>query len=70
MSSKRRQSIKREGKRLFAPDCNPCYTYGGKTLTNDYDRKCFREGWDQERHEQESALRREAEDLLNEYVPD
>lgn len=64
MSSKRRMSIRREGKRLFTPDCKPCYTYNGKTLTNDYDRQCFLEGWEQERHEHESALRREAEERL------
>ena len=62
MGSKRRQAIKREGKRMFTPDCRPCYTYGGKTLTDEYDRKCFIEGWGQERHEHESALRREAEE--------
>lgn len=64
MGSKRRQSIKREGKRLFAPDCKPCYTYNGKTLTDEYDRKCFEEGWWIEQHEHESALRREAEERL------
>lgn len=47
---------------MFTPDCKPCYTYGGKTLTGEYDRKCFLEGWEQERHEHESALRREADE--------
>ncbi len=55
MSSKRRRSIKREGRQLFAPDCDPCYTYGGKDLTNDYDRKCFLEGWDSALREYEAT---------------
>ena len=62
MSHKRRSSIKREGARLFTPDCQPCYTYMGKTLTDPYDRQCFDEGWNKERHEHESALRLEAEE--------
>ncbi len=62
MSNKRRMSIKREGKRMFAPVCTPCYTYNGKTLTGDYDKKCFLEGWSQEELEYESMLRREAEE--------
>jgi hypothetical protein len=48
MGSERRKSIKREGRRMFAPDSEPCYTYNGKTLTSSYDRKCFLEGWDAE----------------------
>lgn len=47
---------------MFAPDCTPCYTYNGKTLTGDYDKKCFLEGWSQEELEYESMLRREAEE--------
>lgn len=62
MSSKRKQSIKREGARKFIPDCEPCYTYVGKVLTNDYDRECFLQGWNKEKHEHESSMRREAEE--------
>jgi hypothetical protein len=62
MSNKRRMSIKREGKRMFAPDCTPCYTYNSKMLTGDYDKKCFLEGWNEEMQEHESMLRREAEE--------
>ncbi len=67
MSSKRRASIKREGRNLFAPDCNPCYTYGGKTLVSHYDRKCFLEGWDQALNEYESAQRRVANEHNIDY---
>ncbi len=45
MSSKRRKSIMREARRCFAPNEALCYTYNGKTLTGDYDRMCFAEGW-------------------------
>lgn len=45
MGSKRRKSISKQGYNMFAPDCEPCYSYGGKVLTNDYDKRCFREGW-------------------------
>ncbi len=64
MGSKRRQSIKREGKRMFTPDWKPWYTYNGKTLTGEYDRKCLEEGWYAAQHEHESSLRREAEERL------
>lgn len=62
MGSKRRSSIKREGKRMFVPDAAPCYTYNGKTLIDCYDRQCFLEGWNAESEEHYSAIEREAEE--------
>jgi hypothetical protein len=62
MSSKRRASVKREGRRMFAPDSEPCYTYNGKALTGSYDRQCFLEGWEAESVEHYSAIEREAEE--------
>lgn len=60
MGSKRRKSIMREGQRRFTPGCAPDYIYNSKELTDGYDRQCFCEGWEKERLEHESMLRREA----------
>ncbi len=62
MGSKRRASVKREGKRMFLPDSKPCYTYNGKVLADCYDRQCFLEGWEAESEEHYSAIRRKAEE--------
>ena len=63
MSAKRRQSIKREGSRNFAPDCEPDYRYGGKTLTNDYDKRCYEEGWYSAKEDYEYEPHEEADDV-------
>jgi hypothetical protein len=47
---------------MFIPDCEPCYTYNGKILTDLYDRRCFLEGWEVESAEHYEALEREAEE--------
>ena len=66
MSSKRRQSIKRQGKQDFCPDTEPTFRYNGNNfLTDYYDKKCYMEGWNQAESEYHSQLKREL-DLLEE----
>jgi len=54
MSSKLRKNIKREAFQAFAPDMTPCFTYGGRILTNEYDRSCYLEGWNKAQDEYDS----------------
>lgn len=66
MSNKRRVAIKREGARKFAPGCEPCFTYNGKTLAGEYDRACFLEGWAKAQKDHDGRERRQAEEDLYE----
>jgi hypothetical protein len=59
MSSKRRQSIKREGRRNFCPNEPPTFYYGGKVLKSLYDRSCYIEGHGVGQHEYEQQLKDE-----------
>lgn len=61
MSSKRRQSIKRQGRQDFCPDLEPDFKYGNNVLTGDYDKKCYLEGWNQAESEYYSQIERELE---------
>lgn len=62
MSSKRRQSIKRQGMLDFCPDTEPTFRYNGNNfLTDYYDKKCYMEGWDKAESEHISNLERELE---------
>jgi len=43
--SKRRRSIMSQGEQSFCPDGTPDFWWGGKTLSSDYDKQCYLEGW-------------------------
>ena len=65
MGAKRRRSIMREGARNFAPDCDPDFRYGGKVLSDRYDKQCYLEGWFKADADYESSIR-ESEEGINE----
>ena len=61
MGAKRRQMLKREGKRDFCPDEIPTGRVNGKLLEG-YDYHCYMEGWSLAEHEHDLQQEHEAEE--------
>ena len=56
--SKRRQSIKRQAYKDFCPNEPPTFWWGGKILTDVYDKQCYLEGYHKAEGEHDSMLKR------------
>ena len=68
VSSKRRQSIKKEGYNSFIPDYPPSFKYG-KVLTGSYDKECFLEGYHKAEREHASLLKGKLESARQKRIP-